>query len=181
MRLSRFVFPLVFLVVCLSCCFAFGQNRDIQLVLAVEPTETVGVDQPLKVALTLKNTAHKDLLVSPVIDLGIKNPYGDFTLQWKPTGATEFNDTMKVIIDTFGAKRIVADELLRTGTITILKPDHFIGVERVGSFKEFFALPPGSYDIRAHYSSKSQLERDGVKFPQGEFYSNVIALEVRPQ
>jgi hypothetical protein len=163
----------------LGCAFAQGQNQAVQLQLALRPTGNISLDTPLTLTIRLKNTAGNDLFVPSTINLGVVNSYGDTTLQWRLHEDAEYKNAVKVFSDTLGAKRIEVGDLLQTASVMLLKPDHFIGLERVQSFKAMFGRrPPGQYDIRVRFATTTRLELDGTGFPKGEFFSNVVTVNV---
>jgi hypothetical protein len=112
------------------------------------------------------------------------NPYADVALEWRSAGSAEFRGTSRMYVDTLGAKRIQFEDLVRSQEFVLLRPDHFIGMDTTKTSNYFFALPKGKYEVRAHYHGRGSAELNtqglarGITLPQGDFFSNIVSLEI---
>jgi hypothetical protein len=165
---------------------AFGQVNSLGLgiELQIQPSK-MNLNDALQFDVRVMNSSPHALLVASRFQFAEANQYGEFVLEYRLAGSTEFRPTGRIYIDTFGAPgQVHLADLLRSGKFMIIRPDHYIGLKSTTSFASRFAAPPGHYEVRVRYVCKStpELRREAeelkVLIPDGEFKSNAVSIDV---
>jgi len=176
------------------CANSISQDVAVRLILHInlEPLVVKAADR-LQVTLYVKNNGSGDLLVPTEIEPFRISPYGDIVLEYRIAGSQSFNSGTRAYMDPLPSRNppspLTLTEMLLSRNFMVLKRENFVGFDRTRTFAYFFdSLPPGRYEVRARYqgSPNTQLIKDlaaqGIALPNvdEEFFSNIAAVEVRP-